>query len=110
MATVFTRWIKRRRERKAREETYAAPSPPKDSVKVLQPSGETGTTITYTTSGGGGTRTPTTSTTTPTGTTYYPDVKLPEITPTPSRDIQTQQILRGEIYDPTREVYRRSVY
>ena len=75
------------------------------------PSGDSGTTPTYTGGGGGGGRATTTTstpTTTPSGVTTYQDIKLP--TPSPSVDIRTQQSLRGEIYDPRKEIYRKSVY
>ncbi len=109
MATVFTRWIERRRERKAREETYATPSPPAGTTATLVPSGDSGTTIVYLPSGGGGTRTttPTTSTTT-----TYPDVTLPSptVTPTKKIDIPTQMELRRDIYDPRTGTYKTAPY
>jgi len=105
MATIFTRWIARRRERKERERIKAAPSPPKGTTATLVPSGDSGTKIVYLPSGGGGGTTTPTPTISPTGKviTTYPDIKLPTPTPTPTRDVKTQQTLRQQ---PTIEPYK----
>ena len=104
-------WLQKRRERKAREESYSKPPAPDDSIATLVPSGDSGTTIVYTPSGTGAVYgpvqpTPTPTTPTPSGVTTYPDITLP------STSVQqvTQQSLRGEVYDPTSQVYRRGAY